>query len=881
VAKEFDIGSKRFTGERRDVSTVKRLFEACTVAKDVKLFPATRVSKRDGYQKLYHSPYVYASDPNSDIAQPTVLPTVSPDTTIDPITPVKKTVTPVALTLGSSDITLPGGGTDKLKIKAIHHYPMRTKWGIEMRHVVQMNDERFYKYSFGANAGWVALENTYKIDNTTDWWYKRLLPTVANGGLDVSTIPISEVRARFFDVGGTLRAGIGLGAKKTPIWYDWIDRYFFTNDAGNKYTDNYLDVTPLQPPRDDVVVAPAVKVNNLYTNPAEADAWNKFAVYSGDAVIATAYSWFPALPAGLRNRLVGFFNYKVADDGKITDVIWSNGVTPSKDVIPHEENSIYFFVGISYMYGYQESQIHVVKAENIDTSWQTTWGHPELIIPNTVVVGMSFDRYMGDIISVKLKLGLTTLETIDDNSYPIKTSQRITGVRIWLGRLGNKNDKPENVLFYPVKDVKVSSNDTFKSNDLDGIIQGNHVWKRGTHDPADPLGFTTDFYYYLALIDVNDWLAGLDSGDAASVMGHSLYLEDTTKKLTASPFLEAYRYAELVKGVPYYAGIRLGVNNPVENEFAMMWATAFSDTGGMTQGASAITPDIINPESNAYVAKTPIKNIRKLDDNTLGIVTENSVINFDATHIKPSDENEGGSTSPDSAVTQENGVISYRSGAITRYDGVEQRELSLRIKKSDDGGTYKGLDDVYNDTTVHSFFSKKLQKLFVFVEFASNDWTIFVFDYVSREWLRYDFYHQFKCGCVAVDGQLDFSDGTYIYRFPLGIDDAGQPINWLVRSADVNWDSRLEIAMNSIYAYFKSTTSVIKASLFRDRETTPVDISFPARTTPGDTWENVPETTNHAQRTIAVQLQSTTPSTTEVVEIEKVTIDADTLERIG
>jgi hypothetical protein len=486
------------------------------------------------------------------------------------------------------------------------------------------------------------------------------------------------------------------------------------------------------------------------------------------------------------------------------------------------------------------------------------------------------------IISVTLRMRKTTDFAVGAGgvdvqplNYPYRTNPRITSVRIWLGKLETSTSLPKDTLFYPVKQVIVSQIDEFK----DELWNGEKQWLLGdvakAHQP-DPL------YYYLSIpIGLNDWLAGLDSGHAGIVMGHSLYLEDTEKKLTVSPFLEAYRYAELVKGVPYYAGIRLGVNNPVENEFAMMWATAFSDTGGMTQGASAVTPDVINPESNAYVAKTPIKNIRKLDDNTLGIVTENSVINFDVTHSAPTDENAGGSTSPDSAVTQENGVISYRPGAINRYDGVEQREVSLRIKPSDDSGTYKGIDDVYDDTTVHSFFSKELQKLFVFVEFASNDWTIFVFDYVAREWLRYDFYHQFVCGCISVDGQLDFSDGTYIYRFPIGIDDAGQPINWLVRSADVNWDSRLEIAMNSIYAYFKSTTSVIKASLFRDRETTPVVISFPARTTPGDTWENVPETTNHAQRTIAVQLQSTTPSTTEVVEIEKVTIDATPLERIG
>jgi hypothetical protein len=889
MPKKIDIASKSFKGEHRDVSTVKRLFDACETCKDVELFPAGRVTKRKGYVSLYNSIYVYKKDPNDvppDVAQPAVLPVphgtggiaVYPDKP-DPggaITPWKS--------LGD-DI---GGGV-LLKIKAVHHYPMMTSHGIEKRHVAQMTDERLYKYSFGNHAGWVALENTYianpvNVDPAVDeWWWRRLLPIVTNGGLGLATHPVSEVRARFTDHNGVLRAGLGLGAGKTPIWYDWIDRYYFTNGAGNKYTDNFLDVTPLQPPRKE----------NVYSNAAEADWRLKKAVNTHDVgrlndalvdinMFNDIITWNPDVALEDLDKLSPFIYVTLDVNGDVLDYRWYNGQEKDTqvEVIRGERNLMHFFVGMSYMYdNYQESQIHVLENSEFG-HYNETVHKGGIIISQAATVGMvsvgdaGLLREIGGYITVALRQGKMSLESVDANGYPDKTNNRITGVRLWLAKINNKKDKPEDLFFYPVKRISASRDELF---DNEKYLQGEHVWALGTDAPA---GFSSNYYHYIAVIDASDWEAGLASGDAATVMGHSLYLEDTEKKLNASPFLESYRYAEVVGGTHYYAGVRIGVFKPQENAFAMTWATRFSDTGGGTQGATAVTPDVINPELS-YVCKAPIQNIRALDSRTLAIVTDNGVINFDTTYSKVEDAKDGGCTSPDSVFTEEKGVILYRNGELSRYDGVNQYPISTRIQKSDDTGTYKGLEDAHDHTTVQAFFSKKLAKLFVFVELAANVWTTFVYDYSAREWIRYNFYHQFVCGCVGVDGELDFSDGTYIYRHPLGLDDAGQVIAYKIKSSDANWDSRAEMILDQIYMYVKSTTSSVKVSIYRDRGTTPVVVTIAAQTVWDDVLANVNVAANRAKNTISVQIESTTPSLTEVVEIEKINVTNTPVSRVS
>ena len=906
--KPIDIGSKKFSGERRDVSTVKRLFEACELALNISLFPLGRVSKRAGYEKLYHSTYVYNSNPNAELASPSSLPTAITDTTHDPRPANPKEGLPSVKQLGVTDITLPSGVIAKLAIKAIHEYPMPTAFGIEQRHVVQMNDERFYKYIFGANAGWVALENTYQSDNVTDWYRQRLAPAVVAGGLAITAAPVlSTPRARFWDENGVLRAGIGNGAGKTPIVYNWIDRYFFTNDDGdldplinNKYTDNHLDVTPLQPPRDVNTYN-----NELEDNGGVWDADFKMSVSSNELFTTTNIP--EQLPARYNARgyalLRRWYSEATAKDIEAKICRWADADINHRNKtwndninwidlhkgggVPAEPHLAYYYIGLSFMYdGYQESQIHVLTpnyASNFNWLCNSVAGDAGagkcyLDIPGTIVVGVTDRRHLvhresyscGSFISVKLRLGKLSLQTVDGNHYPDQTNPRITGVRIWMAQLSDKNDKAKDLLFYPVKLIAVSGLDTFKNEPM----KGDHEWTVGTGDPD---GFDANYYHCLAIIDANDWLAGLSSGESQQIMGHSLTLEDATKKLTAAPFLESYRSAHVVNGTPYYAGIRLGVFRPQENEFATIWATRFGDAGGGTQAVSTTTPDIVNPEL-AYVAKGRVMNLRKLDDDTLAIVTENAVINFDVYRGRVSDTNAGGTTSPDSVVTEQNKVILYREGEISRYDGVAQSSASDAIKKNDDGAVYKGLEGAYDDTTVHSFYSKQLEKLFVFIKLSASVWTTFVFDYTIgvKQWIRYEFAHSFVCGCIGVDGELDFSDGTYIYRHPLGLSDAGSNIIWTIKSADVNWDSKIELVLHNVYAYFKSTTSNVTATITRDRgNLTGTSISLDSQATPNDVTKPVNMTKNRCKQTVSITLQSTVPSTTEVVEIEKVSIECD------
>ena len=885
----MNIVSKGFGGIDRSKSTFDKNFRSAEVAKDVELFPTGRLLGRAGYLALYKSDVIYPLNPmgqGEERDQPAVLPTS--DTNYDSVVGTPET----------GGVHLGDAGGDNIRIVAIYEWEQPDYGGgTTQRHVIQCSNSLFYRYHFGLHPGWVVLENTYQNDlGVTEWFWERLRPVLTRGGMAITSRPIPSPHAHFWDSKGVLRMGLGTGAKAIPLWYGRIDRKFFISAIN--FNNWMLDVTPLQPPRED----------NAYTNANEALGHDNHAVYSpthygrlaadpgafdAGSLWDSLKDWYTLYNAEnkmddaleLYNSVVPFLVYDGVDGANNAAWRWSDGISPVDQFIDGEDNLIYFYVGISYIYdGSQESQIYNVTNTDISRQASIDVNKSKMGTLDAIPVGCALSDAINpslslwNVIVVRLKLGLISLNTVDGDDYPDRTSPRVTSIRIWLGRLEHRSQTTEQTNFYPVKSIIVSQEDAFK----DDLAGGNYPWKIGDNTIV---GFDDNHYHFLTVIGANDWLAGLEAGDYRKINGHNFPLIDDTFGLQRSPFLEGYSYAEEIKDRVVYGDIRW---DGQLREKDVVRDAVFSELGSFGD-----TPDVI--DGSVVQLDNDVMGLKKLDDDTLCIVESAQVEKRSMPDLVKLDISNGGCSAHDSIIKADGVIMFYKDGQQFMYDGVHDPiVVSDRIARDSDDGTYKGLSSTFDNTNVWSFFLPVLRKQFIFAKHTDADtWHAFVYDVRVKKWVEFKFGHiigstideidrSFVAGCRGVDGEMDFTDGLYIYRYPLGLHDGGVAIDPQYQYSDVEFPARVEVALDDLYMNHKTTGATdLRVTIRRDRgDLTAITKDFDAST------ENIAKVTKpftigtRAEKCISIKFNLTTPNTSTILHVENVRVDATDQESV-
>jgi hypothetical protein len=677
--------------------------------------------------------------------------------------------------------------------------------------------------------------------------------------------------------------GLGTGAGAIPLWYGRIDRYFFTNDVANKFNNWMLDVTPLQPPRSNIWNNYDNGVNKWYgVSDLTVNIW-------GDdrKAFATALNEWYAYDLE-RERKVGEF-LRITDGETLE---WAENVGIAEDVggeLFNEDHLGFFYVGLSFIYdGYQESQITLATKADVysrlgvitNKSWIVKANATD---PQPIAIGWARNNanqiiYQSQFLFLSLKLRKTDVYDVDGNNYPVRTNPRITAVRAWLGMVSSATQKPEDVPFFPVKTITVSGKEEFKDILEDGTktwIQQNGV-----------INNNADYVYMGMPIGANDWIEGLKAGDYAKINGHPYVIPDTKYGLQKSPFLEGYKYAQVAKDRVFYGGVRWG--GEVKPNHVLRDAT-YTEQGGGDD-----TPDVT--DGIPFQFSSDVMGLSKLDEDTLVVAQLAAVDKRSVPDMVKLNSSPGGCTAHDSIMQIGNYIMFYRDGELYLYDGVnEPRVISDPIARDSDDGVYKGLNSTYDDTNVWSMFLPALRKQVIICKYSSNQWHVFVYDVRVKKWVEFKFAHicqsigdpavvkQFVACCRGVDGEFDFTDGIYIYRYPVGLEDAGQAISPVYQYSDVELPAHIELALNDLYVNHKTQISTLDVTVRRDRGELSAVVKALSSASGSDRLLKVTQPFDlgtRVKKSVSVKFSLTTPTTTSLLHVENVRIDATEQESV-
>lgn len=698
---------------------------------------------------------------------------------------------------------------DEALIEAIHEYPMPQYLGTPIQtHVIQCSDNKFRKRN-STMWHWEELENTMDVDNAEEAWWRKLSPTVANGGLALADTPDADPRARFYDKGGVLRAGIGSGDGEVGIHYSLIDRYFFTNDAGNRVRDHFLDTSPLQPPTIDNLQAEVIN-----------DRGRSFTFINNEQVTDTiiANDLIGAAPSTNHHRYPNYRPFMTGDhkeEGEkefTPDINFDGGQPTLNSELENVTSEIRaFYCALSFIYdGHQESQLFHISNDDGDyvSGGEYSNGNAGANALNRDAVWVGVSEHQGEnylVIQSYLALRLQIRKhNIVFTSYDDKpANQRLTGVRIWLAEVTDKMQRADESLFFPAKHVTISQKKMFK----DEAWNGESEW---TWD--DP------YYKLTVVIDMDDYLTGLLSGDYEQINGHSMvdFKYEAQKGLELSPFPEAYKFAEFFGNLLLIGNVKI---NGVIRKNRLMWCATRSRSGFGNK-----TPDVF-PATHFKDFPYDIQGISRLDDQTAVIVGDRGVTLLDVPSMSFRDTplTTVGATAPESIarITDDSGssVAFIAGNTIRLFDGWDAAPVSPPIEadaEDADGVLGKGIAGLTTTSDAWIFLLKKYDMIFVF--FPTEGIT-FVYDMQRKGWFQYAFDDSFVAGCVGVDGELDFTDGVYVYRFPYSDEDDGYHTSPLWRNF-LRIPNEIELDLERHYAYYKvegTSSEGLTVSLFIDR----------------------------------------------------------------
>ena len=664
----------------------------------------------------------------------------------------------------------------------------------------------------------------YGVGNDEDEYWKRLDFTVALGGIGTGlTLPDPVVRGRFTDLQGNVRCGIGTDQYRSGIWFGQVRRWMLTNDGEDMYNlgaGNMIDVQPLQAPSS----YNAKTAVNLAASGANNVIDAGFTFISDQNPLGNVIDDVGGNPSTTMSKKFSNFARYSEDRGLHEkfhipeEMLDTDKAELFKDIMQRADVFYIkmFYCGISFIYdNRQESQMYILGGSKVG----------DLFNPDNTADGREWDlSALNTIMPTNIQWAGVVTDPEGDNLREIhpylavqlqlrkwndvseaterRTNPRVTAVRIWLGEFLASGQKVEETPFYPVKEVVVSKDKEFK----DEIENGEAEW---TFD--DPQ------YRQIVPIDLADWLAGLESGEYRQINDHGMmeFKYEADKGLLESPFPEAYTVSEVVGDQHIIGNVRIdGTNHP---DWIMF--PAIRSEAGFANKMNDVYP-------HAMPMGFTVQGIVALDERTIGVFgAGGEIVKVDVLERAILDRVGGrrGTPYPESVARIGNNALALMDDKIWNWDGVhEPQSIADAIENDSDqeASTYQGLTNI-DKTEVWTFDLPAHQwTLFIFPNESDTSTFMFVFDQKRKAWYRWDFYNTFACGCTGLDGELYFSNGYKIFRFPSGTDDDGYEIEDLWMPSSTQLPEGFVAVLDRLYLKYKltgTTGAKMRVATVRDR----------------------------------------------------------------
>ncbi len=748
----------------------------------------------------------------------------------------------------------------QVSIEAMHEMSLPQVTGSPIQTTfVQCDDSRFYKRD-STMYHWEVLENTFDYDNAEEAWWRRLTPTIVNGGLALTQAPDPTPHAHFHDRNSVLRAGLGLGSKIVPIRYGLLNRKIYDGTGAYNYADHFLDVTPLQPPTSDILM-PTVLFRTAICYIDERASNNWFGVAGTNPAFYNLrnenYRRFAHLPEGAS-----------MENGYVIDPDFH----PNQNFAASTAHSIFirvFRFGLTFIYdGFEESQIYHIPAINVVGHYERQLGGVR-IPANTGLLWVGVGTTAGgthiprSFITVNLRLPRWDKRP-DWTANPISWwNPRLTAIRVWMADVQSPEEKLEQSVFYPAKTIIVSkaAHETWK----DEWHNGEKAWTinaAGTYfeHNSNVLG-----EHWPVVIDMNDYLNMFAKGDYESINGHSDVDFDTTYGLNRSPFMESYKYALELGDKTIYGGVRIdGVDRPNR----MLISAKRSDEGSLYNTPS-VTPDNLAKDFRFNIA-----GLSQVDDDTPVVCGDLGIVTMDARDLATRNTHTGvGVTAHDSIVKFPGGIGFLSDTLIRRYIGYGDPDYFGReIVLGSEVGGYSGISDLSDRTDCWAFYLGRHNQLLLFLRvspYAAGNILAFRYDYIREGWFRMGLADAFKCGCTGIDGELFWTSGYKIFSYPYAGNDNGVALNPLYRFADDRIPEEAEVDIERLFVTHKTAGANLIATVIRDRGgLANIAHTITASATRVNTSRKLDASTGRrARREVSLQLSATGATTFEIEEI--------------
>jgi hypothetical protein len=613
----------------------------------------------------------------------------------------------------------------------------RTNFSAQQILIIQASDNRLYKR---LNYQYVLLEGQRKIDNSGWQW-----------------TTVFDDHMRTLQYGGILRILAGCESTARNGVYQYIDRYFFNNDAANRYQDYHSDYQrPAPPPTGTFTVTSITLADVLglgYTQQELYDlGWRPFASV-GDTEIFNPYLLIPnsESPRAYAEFFTAMsFEY---DDIEESQLLYQTPDTP-------------------YILG-------AVQAVNAQI-YQYLQFHPSIKSWQICATGM--------------------------------ISPRLTALNCYMGIKNTIADTKYTVQYYKVKRLLVSRTKPTGENAFgNDALKGTAIWSISAAGVATPHDIPD------AWIDFNMWQAGLAAaGTAEANLGTALTQYKSTgsgtelyTKDTMIP--EAYKFGIVLQNEIYALGVRLaGVTRPNR---LMKSARRL----GSIVTPDAFTDDMGTNYDFSYDGQ----GIAHIDDSTLVIKGTHGTDIFDISGgiLRKRDEiTDIGTTKPDSVYSIAEGaagdlikgVLSQDPlGHIRLFDGYAEQPISDPIR--DDFDTLN-----YGVKTLKANIKQIIYVPLYRCLLVSYGTQIFVFDLEGgKNWQDWRFVAALNASCVGVDGEVFFTDNTQVYVWPdAGAIDSPDP-QWRELDVANNPDERL--IPKDVWMDFIATGTTLQPKVWKDR----------------------------------------------------------------
>lgn len=653
--------------------------------------------------------------------------------------------------------------------------------------ILQCDDNRLYKR---VNYMWMLLEGQRLIDNSGWNW-----------------VTVYGDHARFLDYAGSVRMLAGDGATNQNAWYGYVDRYFFTNDAANRYADHYSNLA--RPPEPATAI-----VTNVGGINTDNDTYNGFTeIVDGERVAKSGVQSNYVFVAGVADPILGFH---VA--------------------ITYEQD------------GVEESQLRLVTTNGNDLVW----------------VGVADENNFNNLI--RLIFAVRTWNTVTN-----PTSARLTAVNIYLGPPLNHQQSVDATEippdgWYKVKRCQISAQKPVGDNAFaDDDVKGTALWSDAG---AGLFNLTTYVDYSMWSSRAAQGTAIDNLGTSLTRYQSTTSGTEIYTKLTTIP--EGFKYGIVLQSEVWAASMRMAgvtrknrlmrsarkIGNQVTPDGFTDQMGTWTDLPYEILGLSQIDDNNL-----VVIGKSGID----IFDISGGILNKRDDIVDIGT-----DATDGVCYIKEGAVGQiiKGMIFKDSTGNIRLFDGYSAGIISDPIRDnfaltSDavDADNYGVLS--LNSTSLIATYVPLHRTLWLIYGTKVYVWDITG----GSNWQDWRVVHSITGVTIGVDGELFFTDGNTVFVWPqAGTIDNPNPL-W--RSSDVRLPEGMRAIPKKVWMDYICSTTTLQPKVWKDRgEVTDSTDDMNASTTQTTDRTGYIRSRSAARREIALGFGVTTAASLNSLEVD-------------